>query len=278
MATAICSSYMNIPLVHLQGGDVTGNIDDKVRHAITKLADIHFATTEKSYKRLLLLGENPQKVFMFGCPAIDLVRNIYGMKSLDFNPLEKYKNFGNINSLPEQYYVVLQHPTTTDIKNARQNYEQTLAAVKKLNMPTFIFSPNADASAQELKNALENFYSHNPSLPIHFFDNMTPEDFIKFINQSQCLIGNSSVGIRECAFLGIPVVNIGDRQSNRERANNVIDVNYNADDIYNAVKKWEIKGRPKQSFIYGDGTAGKKIADTLASIDLSTQKKLTYKI
>lgn len=278
MATAVCASYMNIPLVHMQGGDVTGNIDDKVRHAITKLADIHFATSEKSYQRLLLLGENPDKVFMFGCPAIDLVRDIYKMKKLDFNPFQKYKNFGNLKGMPDKYYVVMQHPTTTDIKHARQNYEQTLTAVKKLHAPTFIFFPNADVSAQELKSAIEDFYHSHPDLPIHFFENMKPEDFIKFIYQAQCLIGNSSVGIRECSYLGIPVVNIGDRQANRERGNNVIDVDYDANAIYDAVKTWELRGRPEQSFIYGDGTAGQKIADTLASIDLSIHKKLTYQI
>ena len=278
MATAVCAAYMNIMLAHIQGGDVTGNIDEKVRHAITKLADIHFATSETSYKRLLLLGEDPQKVFMFGCPAIDLVRDIYGLEKLDFNPFEKYKNFGNMNRMPDKYYVVMQHPTTTQPEKARQNFEQTLAAIKKLNMPTFIFFPNADASASELKSAIEDFYHDNPDLPIHFFYNMQPEDFIKFIYKSQCLIGNSSVGIRECAYLGIPVVNVGDRQANRERGCNVIDVDYNADAVYDAVKKWETLVRPEQSLIYGDGGAGKKIADTLASVEIGTQKKLTYKV
>lgn len=278
MATAICAAYMNIPLVHMQGGDVTGNIDEKVRHAITKLADIHFATSEMSYKRLILLGENPDKVFMFGCPAIDLVRDVYGMKELDFNPFEKYKNFGNLHTIPDKYYVVMQHPTTTDTKNARKNYEQTLKAVKKLHAPTFIFYPNADASAQEFHRAIEYFYQENPDLPIHFFYNMKPKDFIEFIYQSACLIGNSSVGIRECAYLGIPVVNVGDREANRQRGYNVIDVGYDADAIYDAVKRWEKQGRPQQSFIYGDGHASQKIADVLATIDLNTQKKLTYKV
>lgn len=278
MATAICASYMNIPLAHMQGGDISGNIDDKVRYAITKLADIHFATSEKSYKRLLMLGENPQKVFMFGCPSIDLIRNVYGTKQLDFNPLERYKSFGNISAMPNKYYVVMQHPTTSDTGNSRKHYEQTLAAVKKLHAPTFIFFPNADASAQELKQSIEDFYYNNPDLPIHFFYNMTPIDFIKFIYQAQCLIGNSSAGIRECAYLGIPVINIGDRQANRERANNVIDVDYDSNAIYNAVKMWEKRGRPEQSFIYGNGNAGQKVADTLAAIDLSTQKHITYKV
>jgi len=278
IATAICAAYMNIPLAHIQGGEVSGNIDEKVRHAVTKLADIHFATSEASYKRLLLLGENDKKVFMFGCPSIDLVRDVYGMKELDFNPFEKYENFGNLHAMPDKYLVVLQHPTTTDTQNACANYKQTLEAVKKLNCPTFIFYPNADASAQELHKEIESFYQNNPHLPIHFFYNMNPTDFIKFVYQSECLIGNSSVAFKECAYLGVPVVNIGDRQSNRERGPNIIDVPYNTEAICTAVKQWEKQGRPQQSFMYGDGCAGGKIADVLATVDLSTQKKLTYQV
>ena len=278
MATAVAASYMNIALVHMQGGDLTGNIDEKVRHAITKLADIHFATSEASYKRLLLLGENPQKVFMHGCPSIDLIRDVCSMKKLDFNPLEKYKNFGNINAMPDEYYVVMQHPTTTNINKAREHYEQTLKAIKTLNRPTFIFYPNSDASAKQIQSAIDDFYHNNPNLPIHFFYNMKPEDFIKFLYFSKCLIGNSSVGIRECSYLAIPVINIGDRQENRERGLNVIDVPYDKDAILDAIKKWESTGRPAQSFNYGNGYAGKKIADTLAVVDLGTQKKLTYNV
>ena len=278
IANAIAAAYMNIPLAHIQGGDVTGNIDEKVRHAITKLSDIHFATSATSYKRLILLGENPNNVFMYGCPSIDIIKDVYGLEKLAFNPLKKYKGFGNLTSMPEKYYIVMQHPTTTDIENAQSNIEKTLNVIKKLDYPTFIFLPNSDVSTQIIHQNLQKFLKDNPLLKIHFFYNMEPMDFIKFIYFSECLIGNSSVGIRECSYLGIPVINIGDRQQDRERGSNVIDVSYDSQEIYNAIIKWKENGRPSQSFIYGKGDAAVKIADTLSSVKLSFQKRLTYNV
>ena len=278
IANAIAAAYLNIPLAHIQGGDVTGNIDEKVRHAITKMADIHFATSITSYRRLLLLGENPDKVFMFGCPSIDLIKDIYGSLQLDFNPLRKYKSFGNITEMPDEYYVIMQHPTTTDIANTKKNFEKTLKVIPLVNKPFFILLPNADASTKDILQSIKQFCNRYKELKVQCFFNMNPLDFIKFLYHSKCLIGNSSVGIRECSYLGIPVVNIGNRQFERERGTNVIDVDYNTKDIFEAIKVWKKRGRPSQSFIYGTGTAGKKIADTLANIDLSYEKRLTYKI
>lgn len=278
IANAIAATYMNIPLAHIQGGDVTGNIDEKVRHAITKLADIHFATSQTSYKRLLLLGENPDKVFMFGCPSIDQIKDLYGISKLDFDPIKKYKGFGTLTNMPKKYYVIMQHPTTTDIQNTKKNIEITLNIIPKLKHPVFVFLPNPDASAKIIDKSIKNFCEKKPQLKVYFFHNMEPLDFIKFIYLGECLIGNSSVGIRECAYLGVPVINIGDRQKDRERGANVIDVPYDTEAICEAITLWENKGRPKQSFVYGNGHASQKIADTLATIELSFQKKLTYNV
>lgn len=278
IANAIAAAYLNIPLIHLQGGDVSGNIDEKVRHAITKLSDIHFPTCEKSKKRLLLMGEDPKKIFMFGCPSLDIIKDVLKQKKLSFNPLKKYVGDGNIKEMPSSYYVVMQHPTTNDVKNATHNVTETLFAVQKLNKPVFIFLPNPDAGSSLTTAAIEKFRKEQNTSNIHFFKNMTPSDFIEFLYHSECLIGNSSVGIRECAYLGIPVVNIGDRQANRDRGYNVIDTVYDRNKIFKAIIQWQKNGRPKQSFLYGDGNAGKKIADVLAKIDLSYTKRLHYDV
>lgn len=278
MANAIAATYMNIPLVHIQGGDVTGNIDEKVRHSISKLADIHFPTSASSQKRLVLMGENPKKVFMCGCPSLDIIKDIVDSKRLSFNPLKKYGGVGNLKEVPKEYYVVMQHPTTNDIANSRRNVEETLYAVQKLNRPVFIFWPNSDAGSDSVANAIRNFRERENTQSMHFFKNMTPIDFIEFIYHSKCLIGNSSVGIRECSFLGIPVVNIGDRQNNRERGYNVVDVDYDREKIYNAIITWGAKGKPMRSLIYGSGESGIKIANVLAKIQLSYTKSLTYDV
>ena len=172
----------------------------------------------------------------------------------------------------------MQHPTTTDIANTKNNFEKTLKVIPLVNKPFFILLPNADASTKDILQSIKQFCNRYKELKVQCFFNMNPLDFIKFLYHSKCLIGNSSVGIRECSYLGIPVVNIGNRQFERERGTNVIDVDYNTKDIFEAIKVWKKRGRPSQSFIYGTGTAGKKIADTLANIDLSYEKRLTYKI
>ena len=278
LANAIAATYLNIPLVHLQGGDISGNIDEKVRHAITKLADIHFPTCENSKKRLILMGENPQKVFMLGDPALDIIGDVSLSKKLSFNPLKKYGGVGNLKIMPKDYYIVMQHSTTNDIHNSRRNITETLFAIQQLDRPVFVFWPNPDAGSDMTSNAIRRFREKEDTSNMHFFKNMLPADFLELLYHCQCLIGNSSVGIRECACLGVPVVNIGDRQANRDRGCNVIDVGYNRLEILNAIKTWEKRGRPMSTIQDGHFNAGEKIADTLATVDLSYTKRLCYEI
>ncbi len=148
MATAIAASYMNIPLAHIQGGEVTGNIDEKVRHAITKLADYHFVASEKAKERVIKLGENPEFVFNTGCPSIDLAKQVKeNSNHLPFNPYEKYGGVGAKPNLDDGYLVVMQHPVTNEYQDSRKHIEATLQAVYELNKPTLWFWPNVDAGA-----------------------------------------------------------------------------------------------------------------------------------
>lgn len=276
MSTAIAASYMNIPLVHIQGGEITGNIDEKVRHAITKLSDLHFVASPKAYERVVKLGEYPEKVFLTGCPSIDIARTVQVKSDLDFNPYEKYGGVGHQPDYTKGYLVVLQHPVTTEHKASRINVEETLHAVHKLNMPTFWFWSNVDAGSDGTSNGIRAFREHYNPAYFHFFKNMEPEDFLKLLINSKCLIGNSSVGIRECSYLGIPVVNIGVRQAGRERGDNVIDVHYDRVEIHKAITQQLEHGPYPKNEIYGDGEAGKKVADLLATSTLTFDKKLAY--
>ncbi|MGV3597438.1 MAG: UDP-N-acetylglucosamine 2-epimerase [Bacteroidota bacterium] len=276
MATAVAASYMNIPLAHVQGGEVTGNIDEKVRHAITKLADLHLVASPKAKERVVKMGEDEKKVYLTGCPSIDLADEILQNPSLTFNPFDKYKGAGREVDISKGYVVVMQHPVTTEYSQSRIHIEQTLDAVAELNIPVLWFWPNVDAGADGTSKGIRVFREHRDASNFHFFKNMEPNDFLRLLKNSQCLIGNSSVGIRECAYLGIPVVNIGGRQAGRERGKNVMDVDYDKEAIKEAIKAQIANGHYNPDKIYGDGTAGKQIADILAKTPLSIEKILMY--
>lgn len=276
MATAIAASYQNIPLAHIQGGEVTGNIDEKVRHSITKLADYHFVASDDAYRRVVSLGENKDFVFNTGCPSIDLAAEVLKQPKLNFDPFVKYGGVGPSLFLEEDYLVVLQHPVTTEHIESRNNIEQTLQAIYELSLPTLWFWPNVDAGSDGTSKGIRAFREEKKITNIHFFKSMLPKDFLRVLVNSCCLIGNSSVGIRECAYLGVPVVNIGTRQYRRARGNNVIDVGYDKNQIKKSIQKHISNTRPEPSTVYGGGNAGKQIADILATVPLQFHKTITY--
>lgn len=277
MATAIAASYMNIPLAHVQGGEVTGNIDEKVRHAVTKLADYHFVASESAHERVLKLGELAEAVFNTGCPSIDLAREVaLEQGGTAFDPYAKYGGVGNVLDLSNGYLVVLQHPVTTEPGQARKQIEATLDAVNELGLPTLWFWPNLDAGGDATSGAIRAFRENRKPTHIHFFKNMEPEDFLRLLLGARCLVGNSSVGIRECSFLGVPVVNIGSRQERRDRGRNVLDVEADAAAIRAGIEHWLASPRPEPDMVYGGGDAGQRIADLLATLPLRFHKTISY--
>lgn len=277
LAVSIAAAYQNIPVAHIQGGEITGNIDEKVRHANTKLADIHLVSTESARRRVIQLGEDENYVFTTGCPSVDLAANVIDSASLGFDPFKKYGGVGDIFNYDAGYIVVMQHSVTTEYMQAAAQIEQTLQAVEELQIPAFWFWPNVDAGADGLSHGIRA-YREKHALPfIHFFKNMRPEDFLKLLHHSKCLVGNSSVGIRECAYLGVPVVNIGSRQHGRDKANNVIDCGYEKNEIFAAIKSCLQQARPQPSTFYGGGNAGKNIANVLETVTLRHHKTLNYK-
>src|SRR5690606_11315634 len=171
IATAIAASYMNIPVAHVQGGEATGNIDERVRHAVTKLSDIHFVTTQDAYNRVIKMGEDPNKVFITGCPSIDIAEMVEKDPSLDFSIFEKYSGVGTVEDISNGYLVVLQHPVTTEYNESRYQVEQTLEAVRELNIPALWFWPNVDAGSDGTSKGIRVFRENNPQAKIHFFKN-----------------------------------------------------------------------------------------------------------
>jgi UDP-hydrolysing UDP-N-acetyl-D-glucosamine 2-epimerase len=276
LATAAAAAYCNIPLAHIQGGEITGSIDEKVRHAVTKLADLHFVSTERARQYVIRMGEHTERVFKTGCPSIDIAREVLANPRPDFNPLDQYGGVGPALDLSQGYLVVLQHPVTTEIDETWDHIGETVEAIKRLVMPTIWFWPNVDAGSDALSKMLRTERERGALQHVHFFRNMQPEDFLYALVGSKCLVGNSSVALRESAYLGVPAINIGNRQRFRERGRNVIDVPYDCEAIIDAVRASIANGRYERDEIYGDGTAGAKIAELLSSVPTSIDKHLSY--
>ncbi len=278
ISTAIAASYSNIPLVHLQGGEVTGNIDEKVRHAITKMADMHLVSNDDAYERVKRLGEDPDMIFNIGCPSIDIAKEVLDDKAgwEKFTPFEKYIGVGHQIDVNAPYIVVMQHPVTTQVARAREDILTTLHAVKALNMPTIVMWPNPDSGTEGTSEGIRRFRELEDPGNFYYFKNIRPGDFLRMLLKSKCLIGNSSVGIRECSFLGVPVVNVGNRQQDRKRGMNVIDVGHVESDITAAIKRQIEHGLYPSEHIYGDGQSGKQAADIMARITPPTSKRITY--
>jgi len=273
VATSIAASYMRIPVAHLQGGEVTGNIDERVRHANTKLADIHFVATDLARRRVVAMGERPERVYLTGCPSIDLAVGIEPGDDLEFDPFQKYGGVGRRLKTSDGYLVVLQHPVTNESEDARTQIVATLEAASAVNLPTLWFWPNVDAGADQTSKALRSFRETRDAKNLHFFKNMEPVEFLKLINNASALVGNSSVGVREAGYLGVPVVNIGTRQAGRERSRNVLDCGYEPSAIEHAIRQQLSHGRFERDVLYGDGAAGRRIAQLLATVPLTTDKK-----
>lgn len=274
MSTAIAAAYMNICLVHTQGGEVTGSIDESVRHSITKLAHHHYVTTALSRERVIKLGEPADRVHTTGCPSIDIVAHMDLSTPYDFSTTRE--GVGAQIDATKPYLVVLQHPVTTEYGAGLAQIRETLVAVERIGMQTVWLWPNIDAGSDDISKALRGYREQRNDAQIRFHINFSVENYARLIRHCACLVGNSSSALREGAFLGVPAVNVGSRQFGRERGINVIDVGYHADAIYTAIRKQLAHGRYESDPIYGDGHAAERIVRLMTEADLSVQKRLTY--
>jgi UDP-hydrolysing UDP-N-acetyl-D-glucosamine 2-epimerase len=277
MATAVAGAYMNIPLAHTMGGEVTGTIDESIRHAITKLAHVHFPANQQAADRILRLGEDPASVHVVGCPRMDLVADVTGNGNVEIDAewLEREGVGGHLH-IDRPYLLVSQHPVTTEYGRAEGQITETLMALAALAMPTIMLWPNVDAGSEDIARGMRKFREHRNLEFIRFYKNFPVETYLRLMKGAACLIGNSSSSIREGAFLGTPAVNIGTRQEGRERGPNVIDVPHARDAIVDAVRRQVAHGRYPSAHIYGDGNAGVRIADVLARTPLHVQKRIQY--
>jgi UDP-hydrolysing UDP-N-acetyl-D-glucosamine 2-epimerase len=275
MATALAATYMNIPLAHTMGGEVSGNIDESIRHAVTKFAHVHFPACTDAADRIVRMGEDPDSVHVVGCPRMDLAAEVLAQPGDGLGDLLEF-GVGGTFSLDEPFLIVSQHPVTTEYGDGKRQITETLAAVRELDVPAIVLWPNADAGSEHIAAGMRVWREHNDDSKLHFFKNLPTTDYIRLMAKTVCLVGNSSSAIREGAFIGTPAVNVGPRQEGRQRGSNVVDVGYDGAQIADAVRLQLSHGPYEREPIYGDGHAGKRIADILATRPLSIHKRISY--
>lgn len=269
LGVAISAAFMNIPLAHLEGGEITGAIDESIRHVITKLAHIHFPATAKSAERIIKMGEKPDMVFNVGCPSVDII--LSKKKPSD----EMYKKYNLDKNKP--FLIVAQHPVTTEYNYCREQIRETLKAISELKINTVMLYPNVDAGSKDMVREIRLFNIAKKLEYVTMEKNIIFEDYISLLAEATCMVGNSSSGIREACYFGTPVVNIGTRQNGREKGGNVINVGYNETEIKQAVLNSIQHGRYSPEYIYGEGNSSEKIVKILSTIELENiiQKKNT---
>ena len=277
MATTLAAAYMNIPVAHTMGGEVTGTIDESIRHAVTKFAHIHFPASRDAEERIHKLGERKDMVFRVGCPRIDLVSEILTSKNEgDIETLFE-TGVGDQIDLSKPFVIISQHPVTTEYGLAEQQITATLQAVRNIGIQAIVLWPNPDAGSEDIARGMRKWREQGLADNMHFFKNLPITSYIHLMRSTACLVGNSSSGIRDGAYIGTPVVNVGTRQQARERAQNVIDVENTADAIEAGLSRQIKHGPYPMEDTYGTGNAGIQIANILADLGpVEIQKQITY--
>ena len=277
MSTAIAAAYMNIPVAHTMGGEISGTIDESIRHAVTKLAHLHFPANEAAAERIIRMGEHPETVHAVGCPRIDLVSAIaHATGGIPHAEWLTREGVGADIDPSKPFLLVNQHPVTTEYGQGKEQIRETLEALDELRMPTMMLWPNVDAGSEDIASGMRTFREKRRPGYIRFYKNFPIETYIRLMLSCACVVGNSSAPIREGAFLGVPAVNIGTRQRGRDRGPNVIDAGYDRRDIVAAIRRQLVHGRYPSDHLYGDGKAGGRIAALLARVPLHVQKRLVF--
>jgi len=273
LAAAIGAVYQNISLIHVQGGEVSGSVDESTRHAITKLAHYHFPSTERSGRFVRALGEDPATVFALGCPSADVVAS--ALRQVPAAEMDRL-GVGQHIDLAKPYLLALFHPVTTEFSTAEAQMEELLAALKESGMQTILLWPNIDAGADGVSQAIRRFREFHPEAPIHAYKNFEPEAYIPILANAACAVGNSSSFVRDASYLGTPVVLVGSRQDGREWCEAVRRVEPVKAEILVAVREQVVAGHYSPSDLYGKPGVSSRITDAITLLAPYSQKRLAY--
>lgn len=273
LAAAIAAAYMNICIAHLQGGEVSGSIDESARHAITKFAHYHFPSTRRSADYVIRMGERPETILAVGCPGSDIARQLDRTLTPE---LINQRGSGAEIDPRRPYQLVIFHPTTTEFGGERRQMEAVLAALHELEQPTVLLWPNIDAGSDHVSKAIRSFRDQEQPTWLRTIINLAPEDYLRVLANAACAIGNSSSFVRDASYFGTPVVLVGNRQEGRETDRHVVRAPPLAARIAAAVRKQLLHGVYPPSTLYGDGHVAPRIAQALAGLDPYLQKRLHY--
>lgn len=273
LAAAIAAAYMNLCLVHLQGGEVSGSIDESARHAITKLAHYHVPSTRRAAEYLMRMGESEETILDIGCPSSDLASRLD--RTLHSGVLHAHGSGATIDP-KRPFLLVTYHPTTTEYGGETEQILNLLSALARVRVQTLMLWPNIDAGSDHISKSIRVFRNTEETGWLRLITNLMPEDYLKVLANSACAIGNSSSFVRDASFFGTPVVLVGQRQDGRERDRHVAPVMPVTDEIERAVRAQLAHGRYPPSKLYGDGGVSSRVAQRLVEIPLYVQKRLQY--
>jgi UDP-hydrolysing UDP-N-acetyl-D-glucosamine 2-epimerase len=273
LAAAIAAAYMNICIVHIQGGEVSGSIDESARHAITKFSQFHVPSTLRAADFLIRMGERPDSILAVGCPSSDIARVIdRGLTSEVVNS----GGSGAVIDVCSPYLLVVFHPVTTEYGGERRQMDAMLAALDELAIPTILLWPNIDAGADHISKAIRVFRTECKPRWLRTITNLSPENYLRVLANTACAIGNSSSFVRDAGYFGTPVLLVGDRQDGRETDRHVRPVEPIAEQICAVARTQLMHGRYAPSQLYGDGYVSERIAEALVRLKPYVQKRLHY--
>lgn len=274
ISTALACLYLRIPVGHIHGGDKTTTVDEVARHAITKLSHLHFPATKEAAERIRKMGEENWRIKIVGAPALDVI--------MSENLPTRNEIFKKLGLNPKKKVILLsQHPISEDHGNAGKQMTETLSAVKSFGLPVVVTYPHADAGGKRIISEIEK---ERKNYNFHIFPSLPHKDFLAMEKGGSVLVGNSSAAMIESSSFKTPAVNIGTRQSGRQRGDNVIDVGYNRNEIKKAIKKSLYDKKylaklAKTTNPWGDGKTGPRVAKILEKVEINSRlltKQITY--
>jgi UDP-hydrolysing UDP-N-acetyl-D-glucosamine 2-epimerase len=266
LGVAVAATVQNICLIHVQGGEVTGTIDESIRHSITKMAHYHFPATEKARERILAMGEDPKTVFMYGCPFVDVIARADKKLPSYLNEL----GVGKRIDFTRPYILCVFHPVTTEYGTAEANMSEVLQALHRLNEQVVMLWPNIDADSNGITRAIRKFMQEKPDFGLRVYKHLEVDTYIALMDKAAILVGNSSSFVRDAGPLGTPVVLVGDRQNGREWGDHVIRT-----DLINIrdVLEYQLFRSYKPMSVYGRPGAARKIANQIMQLKPYSQKR-----
>lgn len=257
LAGAIVGSLNNILVAHIEGGEVSGTIDELIRHSTSKMSHIHFVSNAQAKKRLIQMGELAASIFVIGSPDVDI------MFSDDLPELEEAKKYYEIDF--DNYAVAMFHPVTTEVNDMRQYAEDFVNALLKDNHNYVVVFPNNDLGSKLILNEYERLKNNSR---FRIFPSLRFEYFLTLLKKSQFIIGNSSAGIREAPYYGLPIINIGTRQQNRALHADIINTDYSEKEITEALKIIDTHNVKISDSDFGKGNSAELFLKSLLNQDI----------